>query len=129
MYALSLDYREAADAVLWAKDRLGLEQWHMGVVRVQNNPPLFAGWSEVVGSVNIEDLGTYKAASIWISPEACVEEDRDPLEVLMHEVGHVVLHEAGFECGWNGQGAPAEVILDHMAAMMAEAYRRDRKKK
>ncbi len=115
----------ARKALKWVQEAFGMQQWTFELL-IQEKAPDWPGLTSASGAAWID--GPFKKAEVWVSPKGCDENGLDlgQLETLMHEAAHVVLHEAGFDCDQHGE--PAEFILTHMGMLMAEAYRRDRKK-
>jgi len=109
-----------AEAVYWFKEVMGLQDWTVDLY-VQDVPPAWVGDRDCWGMC--QPISDEKRARIWVSPSGCLDSGYVTLEVLMHELGHMMMADAGVDVDTD---FPLHFYLHRMAAVWAKAYKADR---
>jgi len=109
-----------AEIVYWFKEVMGLQDWTVDLY-VQD---AFPSWIEDRDCWGMcQPILEEKRAKIWVSPLGCRVSGYDPIDTLMHELGHMLLADLGI-----GKDAefPVHFSLYRLAAQWAKAYKYDK---
>jgi hypothetical protein len=115
----AFSHKTAIKATKWAQKRA---QWNLGAWKIRvivgDQDPAVANDYDAVGVVR--PRADHKEATIVVRPKNAVAAKMTPLATLFHEIGHIVLIEAGLPV--EDQGEDAEHFCNRFAAVNAKAY-------
>ncbi len=76
-------------------ERLHLKDWDIDLMTIQSGDPMPARFEDCDGHPGAAECDEDAlSATILINYGACVREDRDPANVLRHEVAHIFLDDS-----------------------------------
>ncbi len=108
--------KRAAD---WAAEVLKLEDYEF-LLWIQDDAPRWCGDVDGLTNGQSDTDILHKRARIWVSPSR-FDADEDPLEVVMHEIAHVLFRDAGI-LRQNGD-THVHGVVHRTGAVLAIAYR------
>ena len=113
--------RECEARIDWFQGRMRLRDWKIDLV-LQDSPMVEDNTksSEVA---NCFANGLAKTAIIWLSPKRCKDVKESQAETLFHELGHVIVAEAGL----SGDGRDRHnFMFDRMASAWEALYQHEK---
>ena len=113
---------ECHRAIKWFQERFKIQDWEVELHLLQNQPDWAEASQYEIGVC--EPTLLQKKARIWVSNKKAEEFDEDVLEVLFHELVHMICCDIEIT---NDTGDRQEMFWNQIATLAALQYRREKR--
>ena len=111
--------KEAPKATRWYQRVLGIQDWKVELY-IQNEPPPWVPECTNVCVGKTEPIIRFKKARVWVSPSRAAGDTASLLDILFHELTHMVLSDIGLG---SYESEHTEYTCDRLAGALARLYR------